>query len=87
MLRNLASCSTMLLLLMPLVSPATAQKPTCILQAIEKKLDGRARASFMEKCHADVEASCEKSADQRKMEDPARRLFVSNCTAAYVGLK
>jgi len=77
----------MLLLAIPVVSPAVAQKPTCILQAVEKKLDGRARANFMETCRADAEASCEKLADQRKLEDPGRKLFVTNCTGIYVGLK
>jgi hypothetical protein len=70
-----------------IVSPVLAQRPTCILQAVEKKLDGRARVSFLEMCQAEVQASCEKAADQRRLEEPNRKIFVGNCATTYFGVK
>jgi hypothetical protein len=64
---------------------AHAQQPTCILQAIEKKLAGPTRTNFMTRCEADVQSVCENLAAQRRLEEPARTLFINNCLNAYVG--
>jgi hypothetical protein len=64
---------------------AHAQQPTCILQAIEKKLAGPARSDFMNKCAADVQTTCDRLADQRKLEGVERTIFVNNCVTLYVG--
>jgi hypothetical protein len=64
---------------------ANAQQPTCILQAIEKKLAEPARKDFINKCAADVQGFCENLAAQRKLEEPARSLFINNCVTVNVG--
>jgi hypothetical protein len=64
---------------------AHAQRPTCRLQAIEKKLGEPARSNFMRKCASDVETYCEQTAAERKLEGPARTLFIKRCTGLYVG--
>jgi hypothetical protein len=70
-----------------LTTAAYAQRPTCILQAVEKKLAGPARTNFMHKCQTEVESVCANLAEQRKLEGPARSLFLSNCVNTYVGVK
>ena len=47
-------------MLWSLHASATAQQPTCILQAVEKKLAGPARTTFLAKCEAEMERLCEK---------------------------
>jgi hypothetical protein len=86
-LRKLTYLSAVLALMILLVPPLPAQQPTCILQAVEKKLDGRARTSFLEKCQVEVQARCETLADQRRLEEPNRKLFVGNCTTTYYGVR
>jgi hypothetical protein len=66
-------------------SAVHAQRPTCILQAVEKKLVKDARTNFLKKCEADVLAICEKSAEQRKLEAPGRTIFIAKCVKAFVG--
>jgi len=75
----LVSCATVV------ATAAHAQQPTCILQAIEKKLAGPARSDFINKCAADVQTTCDRLADQRKLEEPASTLFFNNCVNVYVG--
>ena len=72
--------------LVPLaVTAVQAQQPTCILQAIEKKLAGPAGSDFIKKCAVDALTTCERVADQRRLEEPARSLFINNCVNANVG--
>jgi hypothetical protein len=68
-----------------IVVPAHGQRPTCILQVIEKKLAEPARTDFLKKCAADVEIECGKLADQRKPDGFDRNYFLKNCVTMYVG--
>jgi hypothetical protein len=70
-----------------IVLPAHAQRQTCILQVVEKKLADPARMDFLKKCAADVEIECSKLADQRKLESIDRSYFLKNCITMYVGLR
>jgi len=66
---------------------AFALQPTCILQAVERKLAGPARNEFLEKCGVEMEQLCEKMAIGRPLGEIAKRLFITNCTTTYVGIK
>ena len=67
------------------LTPAYAQRPTCILQAVEKKLAEPARKAFMTKCAAEVQIECDKLADQRKLDGADRNYFLKHCVPMYVG--
>ena len=62
-----------------------AQRPTCILQVIEKKLVKDARTTFMKQCEINVQALCEKSAEQRKLAGPGRSIYIAKCISTFVG--
>jgi hypothetical protein len=68
-----------------LVTAAHAQRPTCRLQSIEKKLAGPALTSFIKKCEQEMLAVCEKTAEDRKLEGPARASYMRKCVSTYVG--
>jgi hypothetical protein len=68
-----------------LATAAYAQRPTCKLQAIERKLAGAALTGFMKKCEQDMQEVCEKSAEDRKLEGFARGSFTRRCVAQFVG--
>jgi hypothetical protein len=69
-----------------LITAAHAQRPTCRLQSIEKKLAGPALTSFMKKCEQDVQAVCEKTAEDRKLEGPAKASYTRRCVITFVGV-
>ena len=60
-------------------------KPTCKVQATEKKLAGAALNSFMTKCQKDVTAACETDAAQRKLAGAAKASHVNKCVKDAVG--
>ena len=66
-------------------TPSSAQQATCKLQSIEKKIAASVMTAFMQKCENDAEAACERTATVRKLEDPARSLFIKACIRAFVG--
>jgi hypothetical protein len=68
-----------------LVTAAHAQRPTCRLQSIERKLAGPALTNFMKKCEQDMQVVCEKTADDRKLEGAARTIFTKRCVTTYLG--
>jgi hypothetical protein len=68
-----------------IIVPAHAQRATCILQVIEKKLAEPARTDFLKQCAADAEIECGRLADQRKLENIDRSYFLKNCVTMYVG--
>jgi len=63
-------------------TPSLGQRATCKLQSIEKKIAASAMTAFMQKCENDAEAACERTATVRKLEDPARSLFIKACIRA-----
>jgi hypothetical protein len=72
-------------LTLPLPTAALAQQATCKLQSIEKKIAASALPSFMQKCENEAEGTCENQATIRKLEEPARSLFIRSCLKALVG--
>ena len=69
-----------------IATAAYAQRPTCKLQAIEKKLTGPALTGFMKKCEEEMQVVCEKSAIERKLEGPGKAIYTRKCVTTYVGL-
>ena len=78
-----SACVAAIALLPP--TAALAQQPTCKLQSIEKKIAASALPGFMQKCENEAEGTCENQAVIRKLEEPARSLFIRACLRALVG--
>ncbi len=74
-------------LLSTLAATAFAQdaKPTCKVQATEKKLAGAALNSFMTKCQKDATTTCETDAAQKKLAGAAKTSHVNKCVKDAVG--
>lgn len=73
-----------------LTSQAYAANAACETQAVEKKLAGAAKTSFMKKCETDAGAkpaaaaaspACEKSAADKKLAGAAKASHVKKCMA------
>ena len=62
---------------------AFAANPTCEAQAVEKKLAGAAKSSFVKKCEKDAtEAAtkaCDTQAADKKLAGAAKNSFVKKC--------
>lgn len=54
---------------------------SCEAQAVEKKLAGAAKTSFIKKCEKDAGAgaSCEAKATEKKLAGAARNSFIQKC--------
>lgn len=52
---------------------------TCGASAIEKKLTGAAKSSFLKKCEKDIKAACEASANEKKLTGAVRNSHVLKC--------
>jgi hypothetical protein len=63
---------------------AFAANAACEAQAVEKKLAGAAKTSFLKKCEKDaapaVSPACEKAATEKKLAGAAKKSFVKKCT-------
>lgn len=61
----------------------------CEAQAMEKKLAGAAKTSFMKKCEADMAgsagANCESKAMEKKLAGAAKTSFMKKCEADVGG--
>ena len=65
-----------------LESVAFAQDGSCEAKALEKKLAGAAKASFVKKCVKDTaEASCQNQAFMKKLAGAAKASFLKKCVA------
>ena len=60
----------------------------CDAKAVEKKLAGAAKTSFLKKCNADAasaapdgNAACDAKAAEKKLHGAAKNSFVKKCTA------
>lgn len=58
---------------------------TCADQALEKKLAGAAKASFLGKCERDATATCEATAAEKKLAGAAKTSFTGKCVRDTVG--
>ena len=55
---------------------------TCDAQAMEKKLAGAAKASFIKKCRTDgARSACDAQAGEKKLAGAAKASFVKKCVA------
>ena len=58
---------------------------TCASNALDKKLSGAAKASYMGKCQRNAAASCDGAASAKKLAGAARTSFTTKCTKDAVG--
>ena len=78
-----------------LAGPAFAANASCEAQAVEKKLAGAAKTSFMKKCETDAAAAaapavspaCEKSAADKKLAGAAKTSHIKKCMADEAAAK
>ncbi|MGQ2979194.1 MAG: hypothetical protein ACT6Q9_05795 [Polaromonas sp.] len=62
-----------------------AQDATCTAKAIEKKLAGAAKNSFLKKCEKDAAAVCEVASNEKKLAGAAKSSFSKKCVKDAVG--
>ena len=62
-----------------------AAEGTCTANAMEKKLSGAARTSFMKKCEAHAKTACEGQAAERKLAGAAKASFTKKCVKDAMG--
>lgn len=66
-------------------SPTTDTKPSCKVQASDKKLAGAALNSFMKKCETDAQKACDTAAADKKLSGAAKTSFTKKCVTDSVG--
>jgi hypothetical protein len=64
---------------------AQTPTPTCNAQAVEKKLAGAAKTSFLKKCEGDAKKACDASAVEKKLAGAAKKSFTKKCVGDAVG--
>jgi hypothetical protein len=67
------------------LATAYAADPSCTAQAVEKKLAGAAKTSFMGKCQRDAQTTCDASAAEKKLAGAAKTSFTQKCVKDAVG--
>lgn len=78
--------STMVMAALLLVSgSALAAEGTCKANAMDKKLAGAAKSSFMKKCEADAKTACDAQAAEKKLAGAAKSSFSKKCIKDAVG--
>jgi hypothetical protein len=60
-------------------------KPSCKVQATDKKLAGAALSSFMKKCESDATAACDTAGADKKLSGAAKASFTKKCVTDAVG--
>lgn len=55
----------LMMIALPLCGSAMAAEGTCTANAMEKKLAGAAKTSFMKKCEADARTACDTQAAEK----------------------
>ena len=83
-MRKLVLCSFVLAALLPVASFA-ADGPSCNAAAMEKKLSGAAKTSFLKKCEKDAAATCDTAAVEKKIYGAAKNSFTKKCLKDAVG--
>jgi len=64
---------------------AMAEGPTCNAGAMEKKLAGAAKSSFLKKCEKDATVTCDAAAKEKKLAGAAKNSFTKKCVKDAVG--
>ncbi len=65
-----------------MATQAYAANPACEAKAVEKKLAGAAKTSFLKKCEKDAaspDAACEAKAGEKKLYGAAKNSFIKKC--------
>lgn len=62
-----------------------ADEATCQAKAMEKKLAGAAKTSFLTKCKKDATAACTTAAGEKKLAGAAKTSFTNKCVRDAVG--
>ncbi len=68
-----------------LLSGTALAEGTCTANAMEKKLAGAAKTSFMKKCEKDAQAACGTQAGEKKLAGAAKTSFTKKCVKDAVG--
>ena len=76
---------SLVMLALLMCGSALAADGTCTANAMEKKLAGAAKTSFMKKCEADAKASCDAQAAEKKLAGAAKTSFTKKCIKDAVG--
>ena len=58
---------------------------SCMSNAMEKKLAGAAKTSFMKKCQTDAGTTCDAAAAAKKLSGAAKTSFTKKCVNDAVG--
>ncbi|HLJ71527.1 MAG TPA: hypothetical protein VKU03_09430 [Roseiarcus sp.] len=58
---------------------------SCAAQAMDKKLAGAAKTSFMTKCKKDAQAACDSQAAEKKLAGAAKTSFTKKCVSDATG--
>ena len=58
---------------------------TCTANAMDKKLAGAAKTSFMTKCQKDAASTCDATAGNKKLAGAAKTSFTTKCVKDAVG--
>ncbi|WP_158816559.1 hypothetical protein [Methylocapsa sp. S129] len=77
-------CAVLTLMLLGAPTLAFADS-SCSAQAMDKKLAGAAKTSFLKKCDADASTSCDKQAADKKLAGAAKTSFTKKCVADATG--
>ena len=64
---------------------ARADDATCTATAVDKKLAGAAKNSFMKKCQADAVKTCDATANDKHLKGAAKSSFSKKCVSDAVG--
>jgi len=59
---------------------------TCASTAMDKKLAGAAKNSFMKKCETDAKAACDGQAADKKLAGAAKMSFTKKCVTDATGM-
>jgi len=60
-------------------------RPSCKIQASDKKLAGAALNSFVKKCETDAQKACDAAAADKKLNGAAKTSFTKKCVTDSVG--
>jgi hypothetical protein len=77
-------CAALALMLLGAPTLAFADS-SCIAQAIEKKLAGAAKTSFLKKCDTDAATACDSQAADKKLAGAAKTSFTKKCVKDATG--
>ena len=82
-MRLVVLCSFAVAALLPVAS--FAESASCNAAAMEKKLAGAAKTSFLKKCEKDATAQCELKSQEKKLAGAAKNSFEKKCVKDAVG--